>query len=154
MKPTSPLASRPRLPFSFLAGFLAAQSATAVFGAALQKPPGAPVSYYEEVRPILQANCQGCHQPSKAKGGYVMTSFSKLLAGGEKDGVAIVPGDHKKGSLIEQITPVNGEAEMPKGKPPLPEHEVELIRRWIAEGAKDDTPADAKQHFDAEHPPL
>lgn len=105
------------------------------------------------VRPIFQANCQGCHQPSKAKGGYGITSFSKLLAGGEKDGVAIVSGDHKKGSLIEQITPVSGEAEMPKGKPPLPEHEVELVRRWNAEGAKDDTPADAKQHFDAEHPP-
>ena len=60
----------------------------------------------------------------------------------------------EKGSLIEQITPVNGEAEMPKSKPPLAEHEVELIRRWIAEGAKDDTPADAKQHVDAEHPPL
>lgn len=83
-----------------------------------------------------------------------MTHFEKLIAGGDKDGVAVVPGDLTKGSLIEQITPKNGEAEMPKGKPPLAEHELELVRRWIAEGAKDDTPADAKRYFDAEHPPL
>ena len=27
-----------------------------------------PVSYFDQIRPILQANCQGCHQPAKAKG--------------------------------------------------------------------------------------
>ena len=117
------------------------------------KAPGGPVSYYQDVRPIFQANCQGCHQPAKNKGGYVMTSFEKMLAGGEKDGVAIIPGNTEKGALLEQITPHNGSAEMPKNKPPLAEHELALIRRWIAEGAKDDTPADAKKHFDAEHPP-
>src|SRR5262245_778101 len=40
------------------------------------------VSYYEQVRPILVANCQGCHQPANASGGYVMMPFDKLLAGG------------------------------------------------------------------------
>ena len=123
------------------------------YGFVANKAPGAPVSYYQDVRPIFQANCQGCHQPAKLKGGYTMTDFQKLLAGGEKDGVAIVPGDPSKGSLLEQITPQNGSAEMPKNKPPLAEHEIALIRRWITEGAKDDTPADAKRHFDAAHPP-
>jgi len=37
---------------------------------------------------------------------------------------------------------------------PLHESEVALIKRWIAEGAKDDTPENAKQRFDAEHPPI
>src|SRR4026208_851534 len=53
--------------------------------------PNAPVSYFKKIRPIFQANCQGCHQPAKAKGGYVMTDFAKLLKGGEecaKDGDA------------------------------------------------------------------
>src|SRR5215472_10837127 len=49
------------------------------------------VSYYHQVRPILQANCQGCHQPAKSKGGYVMTEFKRLLAGGDSEGTAIVP---------------------------------------------------------------
>ena len=42
---------------------------------------------------------------------------------------------------------------MPPKKAPLHETEIALIRRWIAEGAMDDTPANAKQRFDAEHPP-
>ena len=119
--------------------------------------PNAAVSYYKKVRPVLQAQCQGCHQPAKAKGGYVMTDFVRLLKGGddaEKEGAAIVPGQPDKSHLVKQITPVNGEAEMPPKKKPLHEIEIALIKRWIAEGAKDDTPENAKQRFDAEHPPI
>ena len=39
------------------------------------------VSYFREVRPIFQAHCQGCHQPAKASGGYVMTNFDNLARG-------------------------------------------------------------------------
>ncbi len=144
---------RASLSFASLASALVLSSALAASALAAVKAPSGPVSYYQDVRPVFQANCQGCHQPAKLKGGYVMTDFKKLLAGGEKDGVAVVPGDVSKGSLLEQITPHNGSAEMPKNKPPLAEHEIDLVRRWIAEGAKDDTPADAKKYFDAEHPP-
>ncbi len=114
------------------------------------------VSYFKQVRPIFQAQCQGCHQPAKAKGGYVMTDFKKMLAGGDnKDKEpAIVPKKPAASHLLKQITPVNGAAEMPKGKPALTEPEIELIRAWIAQGARDDTPADAVKHYDAEHPPL
>src|ERR1700761_5466858 len=80
--------------------------------------PNAPISYHKKIRPILQAECQGCHQPAKAKGGYVMTDFAKFLAGGEEctkdQKQAIVPKDPSKSFLIEQITPTaEGKAEMP-----------------------------------------
>lgn len=120
--------------------------------------PTKPVSYFKQIRPIFQANCQGCHQPAKAKGDYVMTDFSKLLAGGEeakKDGKsAVTPGKPEASNLFALVTPVNGEAEMPPKKQPLLEPERELIRRWIAEGAKDDTPANARQRYDQDHPPV
>jgi len=112
------------------------------------------VSYYGQIRPIFQANCQGCHQPAKSKGGYVMTDFKKLLAGGDTEGVAIVPAHPDKSSVLKMITPENGEAQMPKGKPPLLETEIALIKSWIQQGAADDTPADAKRHYDMEHPPV
>src|SRR5262245_5425797 len=82
------------------------------------------VSYYREIRPILQANCQGCHQPAKSKGGYVMTDFKRLLAGGDNEGAAIVPNLPEKSSILKMITPQDGEVQMPKGKPPLLETEV------------------------------
>ena len=120
--------------------------------------PNAPVSYFKKVRPIFQAHCQGCHQPARAQGGYVMTDFAKLLAGGEEcaqDGTrAVVPKDPAKSVLLDQITPVNGEAAMPKKKPPLAAQELALVRRWVAEGAADDTPANARTRFDAAHPPV
>src|SRR5580765_3490979 len=111
------------------------------------------ISYYRDVRPILQANCQGCHQPAKAKGGYVMTNFKGLLAGGENEGAAVVPAHPEKSAILKMVTPQDGEVRMPKGKTPLSEGEVALINSWIQQGAEDDTPADAKRHYDAEHPP-
>lgn len=115
--------------------------------------PAKEVSYYKQVRPILQAHCQGCHQPAKASGEYVMTSFDKLLAGGESGSAAIEPGKPDESYLVEQITPSDGESAMPKGKKPLADSEIALITAWIAQGAKDDTPASATARYDMEHPP-
>src|SRR5215510_862716 len=93
---------------------------------------GAPkVSYFREIRPILQANCQGCHQPAKSKGGYVMTDFKRLLAGGDSEGAAIVPDQPAKSAILTMVTPQDGEVRMPKGKTPLPDTEVTRLRTWI-----------------------
>lgn len=115
--------------------------------------PAAKVSYYEQIRPIFQAQCQGCHQPAKRGGGYVMTTFDGMLGGGESELSAVVAGKPDESYLIDMITPVDGEAEMPKGKKPLSAGEMELISRWISEGAVDDTPEGAKARFDMDHPP-
>jgi mono/diheme cytochrome c family protein len=132
--------------------------ADAAFAAAPPKvevvDPNAPVSYWKQIRPIFQASCQGCHQPAKNKGGYLMTDFGHLLAGGDSGEKAIIPGKPTESALVDAITPEAGEAEMPKGKPPLGADELALIARWIGEGAKDDTPKNAVQHFDMDHPPL
>ena len=113
-----------------------------------EKPKGeaaaadAAVSYDKQVRPIFQAHCQGCHQPAKPSGGYVMTAFDRMLAGGKSKAAAIVPKDPTESHLVEMIVPDGGEAEMPKGQKPLSEPEIELVKRWIAQGAVDDTPAE------------
>ncbi|MBI5766472.1 MAG: hypothetical protein HZA93_01665 [Verrucomicrobia bacterium] len=116
--------------------------------------PTKPVSYWQQVRPVFQAHCQGCHQPAKPKGGFVMTEFKRLLAGGDNSSPAIVPRDPKTSPLVHAITPdASGEFDMPKDKAALPEADRALITRWIAEGAVDDTPANAVQRIDAGHPP-
>ncbi len=137
---------------------LAAILATAAVSLGAQEKPPAPdagkVSFDRQVRPILQARCLGCHQPAKDKGKYVMTSHDRLLAGGDSKEKAVVPGRPEASHLVRMITPENGEAEMPKDGKPLAAAEIDLIRRWIAEGALDDTPANAKAKFDAERPPV
>jgi len=112
------------------------------------------VSYYKDIRPIFQARCQGCHQPAKASGAYVMTAFETLVKGGESGEAAIALGKPDESALVKLITPADGKAEMPKDGKPLTDHEIELVKRWIAAGAVDDTPAGAKQKYDAEHPPI
>jgi WD40 repeat protein/mono/diheme cytochrome c family protein len=127
------------------------------FGATVAVAGEAPatdsVSFDKQVRLIFQAHCQGCHQPAKAGGQYVMTDFAKLVQGGESGSAAIVPGKPGESHLIQLITPTDGKAEMPKGKAPLTAAEIETITRWIAQGAKDDTAAGAKQRYDQDHPP-
>ncbi len=114
----------------------------------------APVSFYKQIRPILQSNCQGCHQPAKPKGGYVLTDYDRMLIPGEGGEKPVVPGKPEASHLLQQITPVKGEAEMPKGKPPLTDFEISLVKQWVAQGAVDDTPANARQRYDKEHPPV
>lgn len=114
----------------------------------------AAVSYYRDVRPILQQHCQGCHQPAKPQGGFVMTGYANLLKTGEKGEPGVVAGDVAKSFIVKQITAHDGKAPaMPKGKPPLTDRDVKLIEQWIAQGAKDDTPAAARIAVDMEHPP-
>lgn len=113
-----------------------------------------PVSFYKHIRPIFQAQCNGCHQPAKKKGDYVMTDFAALLKGGE-EGHAVMPGKAAESNLLTLIKPdAKGKVEMPQKAEPLHATQVVLIERWINEGAKDDTPATAKAHYDMAHPPV
>lgn len=113
----------------------------------------AKVSFHKQVKPILQARCQGCHQPAKAQGDFQMTDFAQLLAGGESEEQAIVPGDPDASNLIAQIiSDADGEAAMPPNGKPLSAIEVDLIRNWISQGAKDDSPA-AAEPFSRKNPP-
>src|SRR6056297_686878 len=91
------------------------------------------VSFHKQIKPILQAHCQGCHQPAKASGEYLMTDFAKLLSGGESGTPAIIPGQPDDSNLVLQITATDGVAAMPPNGKPLSDVEVELVRNWIAQ---------------------
>lgn len=142
-------ASRAVLPALFLV--LAADARAA-------DPPKAAdgkVSYYKDVRPVFAQHCNGCHQPAKPQGGYVMTGHADLLKAGEREKPGVVPGQPAKSYLVDQIALHDGKAEMPKGRDPLSPVQVKLITDWIAQGAADDTPASAKAApVDADHPPV
>ena len=112
-----------------------------------------PVSYYNQIRPIFQAKCQGCHQPAKRGGDYVMTDFADMLKGGETGQEAIVAGKPEESYLLDLIKPEDGTAEMPKNDKPLVKAEIDLVAQWIAEGAKNDTPKTASTSFDMDNPP-
>ncbi|WP_254508384.1 WD40 domain-containing protein [Anatilimnocola floriformis] len=122
--------------------------------AAAEPAASGEISYFKQVLPIFRAkNCTGCHQPAKRGGDYVMTDFATLLKGGESGTAAVVAGKPAESELIAQITPKDGKAEMPKDGTPVTDAELTLIKKWIEQGAKNDTPASNAQRYDAEHPP-
>jgi len=114
------------------------------------KPSQIPVSYHTQIWPLLQAKCQGCHQPASAGGKLVVTSFASFSKGGEH-GAAFVAGNPGKSALLEYLTGIR--TLMPKNGPPLAPDDISLFRRWIAQGAKDDTPASVDA-ISADHPPV
>ncbi|MFN9371341.1 MAG: c-type cytochrome domain-containing protein [Planctomycetaceae bacterium] len=121
--------------------------------AADEKPAEAPVpvSFYRQVRPMLQRTCSGCHQPAKASGKLLLTSYDVAQKGGEQ-GALWTPGKPEESLLIEVVT---GEPpSMPPNAPPLTPEQVALLKRWIAEGAKNDTPASVEDTISAERPPV
>jgi WD40 repeat protein/mono/diheme cytochrome c family protein len=103
--------------------------AAAVLGAA---DPG----YFRDVRPLLQRQCQGCHQPNLKSSGLDLTSYEGLKAGGKRGA--------DPGLILKYVT---GEMkpQMPLGQTPLAAADIEVIRNWIAAGARDDTPAEARE---------
>lgn len=99
-----------------------------------------PVSWWKDINPIFKRSCNGCHHPGKLKGEVDTSSYSGFAKPG-KHGPNYVAGNPSQSLVIEQIS--GKEPDMPKEGDALAASEVALIERWIKEGAKDDTPADA-----------
>ena len=102
-------------------------------------------SYFREVRPVLQRQCQGCHQPNLKSSHLDLATYEGLKAGGTH-GPAL-------GLLVKYLT---GEMkpQMPLGLPPLPPEQIELIRNWVAAGGNDDTPEEARETVSAGTPTI
>ena len=109
-----------------------------------------PISYHKQIWPILQAKCQGCHQPASPGGKLVVTTHAAFLKGGEH-GAAFVPGKPEAGGVLDYLT--GKKTLMPKGGQPLPPADIGLFRQWIRQGARDDTPA-VTDPIDVKHPPI
>ena len=92
--------------------------------------------------------------PAREGGGRLCDDVVRPHAqGGESEEPAIVPAKPDESQLVAMITPHDGKAEMPQDKPPLAAGEIELITRWISQGAENDTPQNATTRYDMEHPP-
>ncbi|HJP00630.1 MAG TPA: c-type cytochrome domain-containing protein [Planctomycetota bacterium] len=112
-----------------------------------------PVSFHRDVLPILRARCQGCHQPALSEGEVVLSSYASMTADGEE--ALLVAGKPDESLLLEVLLPLGDFAPtMPDDDDPLTDAEVDRIRRWIAEGALDDTPTSLEQRPTPERPPV
>jgi hypothetical protein len=94
--------------------------------------PPKTVEFNRDIRPILSDNCFTCHGPAK--------SARKMdLRLDTKDGAltVIAPGKLKDSLLWQRITSIDAHEQMPPAKTgkKLSEQQIDLVKRWIEQGA-------------------
>lgn len=98
-----------------------------------------PISFAEDVQPVLQIRCVACHQAGAEgyeKSGFDLTSYEGLMKG-TKHGPMITPGDPVTSNLMVLIEgKADKSLQMPHGKKKLSSCDRDLIRKWIKQGAK------------------
>ncbi|HEY7153147.1 MAG TPA: c-type cytochrome domain-containing protein [Gemmataceae bacterium] len=95
-----------------------------------------PVSFINDVAPILKEKCFGCHGAKNPKGKLDMTKYATFRKGGTKDD-PIAPGKPDDSYILTVLSATDKKRMPPKESgDPLPQDKIELIERWIQEGAK------------------
>ncbi|MDH5382498.1 MAG: hypothetical protein OEW75_16715, partial [Cyclobacteriaceae bacterium] len=93
-----------------------------------------PISYNNDIRPILTTKCLSCHGGVKKNGGFSLLFESDALGLTASGAHAIIPGDPSNSELIKRISNPDPKLRMPYEKPPLSENEIELLKKWIKQG--------------------
>ncbi|MEY3433190.1 MAG: hypothetical protein RL131_1126, partial [Bacteroidota bacterium] len=97
-----------------------------------------PIDYNTQVKPIINQKCISCHGGVKKKGGFSLLFREEALAPTESGHPAIIPGDAKNSDMIKRLHHQDPEERMPYKEDPLTQNEIEILTRWIDEGAKFD----------------
>ena len=105
---------------------------SAVLRADEARPVGK-VEFNRDIRPILSDTCYTCHGPAKStrKADLRLDTEAGLFG-------VVVPGKLRESELWQRITAAQSSKHMPPPKSgrKLTARQVELIRRWIEQGAK------------------
>jgi mono/diheme cytochrome c family protein len=100
----------------------------------------APVDFARDVQPLFAEHCLECHGPDDSKGGLVLTSRELALKALKSGAHGIVPGKPDESEMITRLASADPEEQMPppkhRAKHPVKARDIEVLRQWIAEGAK------------------
>lgn len=99
------------------------------------------LSFAQDIKPIFDKSCIGCHGPEKSKGKLRLDTLQAVLKGGE-DGKVVEAGNSAGSVLIHNVAHLGDPDDYmppPKNKagiPPLTPEQIGLVRAWIDQGAK------------------
>lgn len=95
-----------------------------------------PIDFGRQIQPILAKRCYACHGPDKAEGGLRLNqrelAFEKLESGKQ----AVVAKDIEHSELLRRILSKDESDQMPPEGPRLTQTQIDLLSRWIKEGAE------------------
>ncbi|WP_461064436.1 DUF1553 domain-containing protein [Spirosoma horti] len=94
------------------------------------------VDYNTQIKPLLNKNCIACHGGVKKAAGFSLLFKHEALAPAKSGKLAIIPGDADGSELIRRLTLTDPDERMPLDHPALKPDEIELLRKWIDQGAE------------------
>src|SRR5690606_10928239 len=94
------------------------------------------VDFSTEIKPILNKHCIACHGGVKKNGGFSLLFEEEAFAATESGHPAIIPGDAEHSEFIKRRTSDDPEERMPYDAPPSSTKEIQLLTRWVEQGAK------------------
>lgn len=93
------------------------------------------VDYARDIAPIFEEHCSYCHGEDEQESGFRLDRRVGLLKGGDSGLQAIVPGHPEKSYLIDVVKHLDPDVKMPPDEDPIDAAKIELLERWIQQGA-------------------
>lgn len=101
-------------------------------------------NFERHVRPVLLEKCVDCHGPKKQEGGIRLDQRNSVLQGTASDMALIKPSSPDDSRISQVIAWSEDDIQMPpEGR--LPDHQIDAIRQWIADGARWPESSDLEQ---------
>jgi len=94
------------------------------------------VDFNTQVKPILNKQCIACHGGVKKTSGFSLLFRHEAVAPAKSGKPAIIPGNADASEMIRRLTLDDPEERMPLEHPALKDEEIDLLRKWIDQGAK------------------
>ncbi len=90
------------------------------------------VYFKKDILPILSFNCvdAGCHNSTDKPKGIILDSYNNVMATAK-----IKAFDTDAGKVVEMLEETDPDDWMPKGRNKLPQAQIDLIKKWINQGA-------------------
>jgi len=98
------------------------------------------IDFNRDIRPILSGKCFQCHGPDEGalKGKLRLDRREDAIKGGKSGELAIVAGKPEASQILRRVVATDSNEVMPPPKTgkAVTEKERELLKKWIAQGAK------------------
>jgi hypothetical protein len=102
----------------------------------------AKITYDDHVKAIFREHCFSCHNEDAKKSDLSLATFASLTKGGAS-GAVVEPGDPDSSRLWALVSHAE-EPKMPPEQDKLPEAKLDVIKKWIAGGALENSGSVAK----------
>lgn len=93
------------------------------------------IDFAHAIVPILKTHCSKCHAGQQKEGGLSINTREDLIAGGDS-GSPIEIGKHLSSEFFSRISSKEDGYRMPPDGNGLSQEQIELIGKWIDQGAK------------------